>query len=142
MSNGQFHVIHVAVSKHESFDDKRKAVEHYLPRNYTVDRSGHGYPEVVVVTGTDQAGWTALVAQVVAGQRRMTAIPVYDRAAPLKVHAVAPAHKTRRAAHIRRIERFHKIRQPARLLGRQHCRGTLLQHPLRVVQIKLHCSAH
>ena len=54
-----FHVIHVAVAKHESFDDKRKAVEHYLPRNYTVDRSSHGYPEVVVVTGTDQAGWTA-----------------------------------------------------------------------------------
>tara|TARA_R110000787_G_scaffold92867_2_gene195060 strand:+ start:832 stop:1053 length:222 start_codon:yes stop_codon:yes gene_type:complete len=52
--------IHIRVNDRTSdYDETKKRVEPYLYSNFSLAENREGWPELVVVHGHDQAGWTA-----------------------------------------------------------------------------------
>ena len=52
--------IHIRVNDRTSdYDETKKRVEAYLYSNFSFAETRDGWPELVVVHGHDQAGWTA-----------------------------------------------------------------------------------
>lgn len=52
--------IHIRVNDRTSdYDKTKKQVEAYLYSNFSLAETSDGWPELVVVHGHDQAGWTA-----------------------------------------------------------------------------------